>query len=61
MFIMKTFIVTYTTNYGLAVMLINNEDIEMAKIIAKENGAWDGFDIKELDKISKGIVFRDAS
>lgn len=58
---MKTFIVTYRTNYGLAVMLINNEDIKMAKIIAKENGAWDGFDIEELDKISKGIVFREAS
>lgn len=58
---MKTFIVTYTTNYGLAVMLINNENIEMAKIIAKENGAWDGFGIEELDKVSKGIVFREES
>jgi hypothetical protein len=58
---MKTFIVTYTTNYGLAVMIINNESIEMAKIIAKENGAWHGFDIKELDKNKKGIIFREAS
>lgn len=60
-FIMKTFIVTYTTNYGLAVMLINNEDIENAKIIAKENGALDGFDIEEIDKISKGIIFSEGS
>lgn len=58
---MKTFIVTYTTNYGLAVMLINNEDIENAKIIAKENGALDGFDIEEIDKISKGIIFSEGS
>lgn len=54
---MKTFIVTYTTNYGLGVMIINNENIKIAKVIAKENGAWDGFDIEELDKKQKGIVF----
>ena len=58
---MKTFIVTYTTNYGLAVMLINNEDIENAKIIAKENGALDGFSIEEIDKITKGIIFSEGS
>jgi len=60
---MKTFIVTYPTNhgFGLSVMLINNQDIEMAKIIAKENGACNGFDIKELDRVSKGIVFIEAS
>jgi len=46
---------------GLAVMIINNESLEMAKIIAKENGAWDGFDIEELDKNKKGIIFREAS
>jgi hypothetical protein len=59
-FTMKTFIVTYDTNYGLAVMVINNENLEMAKIIAKENGAWDGFFIEELDKDKKGVIFRYA-
>jgi hypothetical protein len=58
---MKTFIVTYMSNYGLCVMIINNENIEMAKIIAKENGASDGFDIEELNKIEKGIVFKQYS
>lgn len=58
---MKTFIVTYTTNYGLGVMVINNENIDIAKKIADENGAWAGFEIHEIDKNQKGIVFRECS
>lgn len=57
---MKTFIVSFTTNYGLSVMIINSEDVEIAKKLAKEHGAWDGFEIEELNK-EPGIVFIEHS
>lgn len=58
---MKTFIVTYTTNYGLAVMVINSENIENARKEAELNGAWESYDIEELDLKTKGIVFEEWS
>lgn len=58
---MKHFIVSWQTNYGLSVMLINIEDEERARIYAKENGAWPGFDIEEIDLTQKGIVFQASS
>lgn len=42
-------------------MVINCEDIEIAKKTAKDSGAWEGFDVVELDTTSKGIVFTEAS
>ena len=57
---MKTFIVSFKTNYGLSVMIINSENVEIAKKLAKEHGAWDGFEIEELNKES-GIVFIEHS
>lgn len=35
MFIMKSFIACWNTNYGLSIMIINMDNIEMAKIMAK--------------------------
>jgi len=58
---MKTFIVTWRTNYGLDVMLINSDDVESAKIIAKEKGAWNGFEIEEVDKLTEGVTFFEGS
>lgn len=58
---MKTFIVNWRTNYGLCVMLINSDDIESAKIIAKEKGAWNGFEIEEVDKLTEGVTFFEGS
>jgi hypothetical protein len=58
---MKTFIVTWRTNYGLGVMLINSDNIESAKIIAKENNAWNGFEIEEIDTVTKGFTFGEES
>lgn len=47
---MKTFIVTYSHNYGLGVAIINSPSIEEAKIIANNsNYIWDGYNIEELD------------
>jgi hypothetical protein len=57
----KTFIVTYRTNYGLSVMLINSDDIESAKFIAKEKGAWNGFEVEEVDLLTKGVIFWEES
>ena len=58
---MKTFIVNWRTNYGLCVMLINSDDIESAKIIAKEKDAWNGFEIEEVDKLTEGVTFFEGS
>ena len=58
---MKTFVVTYTTNYGLSLYIINSESIDKAKEEALLNGAWSGFDIEELDTYTEGVVFKDWS
>ena len=58
---MKTFIVHWYTNYGLCVMLINSDDIESSKIIAKEKGAWNEFEIEEVDKLTEGVTFFEGS
>ena len=58
---MKTFIANWKTNYGLDVMLINSEDIESAKIIAKEKGAWTEFEIEEIDILTEGVTFYEGS
>ena len=50
---MKTFIVTYSHNYGLGVAIINSTSIEEAKIIANNSDyIWDGYNIEELDTIT---------
>ena len=54
---MKTYIASWDTNYGLSVIVINANNKEDAKKIAEEKGAWDGYDIDELDTSSKGVVF----
>ena len=56
---MKTFTVTYPTNYGIGIIILNSESIEKAIFIAKGNGAWDGFNIEELDTNKEGIVFKE--
>lgn len=59
---MKTFIVTYTSGYhGLSIMVINEKDIEAAKIVADEVGAWPDFEIEELDLTRRGVVFEEHS
>lgn len=60
---MKTFIVTWyredITSEGKSIMIVNADSIEWAEIIAKENGAvGECFEIKEIDTIQKGIVFK---
>lgn len=47
---MKTFIVTYQTNYDLGVAIINAKDLESAKRLADNNNhIWEGYNIEELD------------
>ena len=46
----KTFIVTYSHNYGLGAAIINTESIEKAREICENsNYIWDGYNIEELD------------
>ena len=57
---MKTFIVHYTTNYGLAVMIINAKDELNARKFA-DGKAWPGYEIQELNTNDYGIVFYEGS
>ena len=64
--VIHSFIVTYRGNYGLNVIIINSENIENAKLIADEktglkNEILGGYDIEEIDLITKGIVFHEGS
>ena len=46
----KTFIVTWETNYGLSVAIINTTSIEEAKNICDNSSIiWEGYDINELE------------
>lgn len=62
-----SFIVTYRSNYGLNVIIINSENIETAKLIAEEKTKLkneytiDGYEIEEIDLITKGLVFYECS
>ena len=54
---MKTYIANWDTNYEISVIVINANNKDEAKKIAEEKGAWDGYEIDELDVSSKGVVF----
>jgi len=54
---MKTYIANWDTNYGLSVIVINAKNREDAKKIAEEKGAWDGYELDELDTSNEGVVF----
>lgn len=55
---MKTFIVTFTTNYGLGVAIINAENYDKALDIAYAHpSVWAGFDIEEVDNTKSGVIF----
>jgi len=56
----KTFIVTYSHNYGLGVAIINTETIEKAHKICKEsNYIWDGYSIEELDITTELLILEE--
>ena len=58
---MKTFIINWNTNYGLSVMAVNAFTKEAAENIAKEKGAWKGYEVTEIDNKKEGIVFFEGS
>jgi len=58
---MKTFIINWTTNYGLDVIVVNTFTKEDAENIAKEKGAWEGYEITEVDRTKEGILFFEGS
>ena len=46
----KTFIITYQTNYGLGVSIINTETINKAKLIVDNSDViWKPYSIEELN------------
>jgi hypothetical protein len=54
--IMKTWIIESETNHGLLVHVVNAETKEEAKEIAEAGGAWDGYEIYEIDTLTHGVV-----
>lgn len=58
---MKTFIINWMTNYGLAVMVVNTFTKEDAENIAKEKSAKKGYEITEVNKTKEGILFFEGS
>lgn len=59
---MKTFIFRYSTNYNLGIVVIVEEDLEKAKEVALEAGAWDTNDVTIIDSnTKKGIILDNAS
>lgn len=63
---MKTFIVTFRTNYGLRVAVINAFDYDDARKVIIEhnkvnNDIWDGYEIVGLDTAKHGVVFIEHS
>jgi hypothetical protein len=64
--VIHSFVVTYRNNYGLNVIIINSENIEIAKKLIEEktgltNSLVGGYDIEEIDLFTKGIVFNEGS
>jgi hypothetical protein len=53
---MKTFITKSWTNYGEVVHIVNAENEDLAGTLAEEHGAWDGYEIEELDTTKEGLV-----
>jgi hypothetical protein len=59
---MKTYIVKYDTNYGMGIIVINTaKGIDYAKELADKSGAWDGFEIEELNTKDEGLVYSECS
>ena len=55
---MKLYAITSYTNYGDLVHIVKAESEKEAIIMAKEDGAWDDFDINELNyDIEKGVLY----
>ncbi len=53
---MKTYIAKSHTNYGEVVYVINAPSLELASQIAGISGAWDGYDVEEIDTETFGLV-----
>lgn len=63
---MKTFIVTFRTNYGLGVAVINAFNYDDARKVIVEhnkmnNDIQDGYEIVGLDTAKHGVVFIEHS
>lgn len=53
---LKTYCVESQTNYNLMVHIVNVKNKEEAVRLAKEDGAWDGCDVHEIDLSKSGVV-----
>ena len=53
---MKTYIALSQTGYGEFVYIINANSEEEARRIASEKGAWEGFELEEVDTSTAGCV-----
>ena len=57
---MQTYVISYETNYGLSVIIINTDKGENhAKELALKKGAWDTLEIEKLNTSVEGCVFHE--
>lgn len=55
---MKTFAITFETNYGEVVRLVNAPGLEEARSLADHHGAiWGGYTVELIDTKTYGFVF----
>ena len=54
---MKTFVIKSLTNYDYVTQIVNAIDQIEAMEIAKNDGAWEGAEITELDLKLHGLVY----
>ena len=54
---MKTFLVTWTHNYGTEIRVINSNSEEGARKYAEADGAWKGYSIVEISTIKPGTAY----
>ena len=53
---MNVYIVESDTNYGTVIYIVEAPDMEEAKLIAEEEGAWPNGDITELYVSGVGVL-----
>jgi hypothetical protein len=59
---MNTYIFRYSTNYNLGIVVVIEETLEKAKILALKAGAWSVDDVTVIDNnTKKGIIIDNAS
>ncbi len=59
---MKTYLITFYTNYGLGIAIINaNSQEEVDKICQKNDGIWKPYETQIIDTNKPGLILTEHS